>query len=144
MISEYDAVKKILDSNHVTDIDDIEYGGECFDELMDYFADEMPYGVKKARTGMPDEWIYDKLIDLGFDKEEEFNGWASQMNRKRKFKVSKKEDEWKFSKWDGPPYSYSVKVNGKLKRMSGFDVEHIQHQLYPRKATMIRKVKDEE
>ena len=36
---------------------------------MDYFADEMPYGVKKARTGMPDEWIYDKLIDLGFDKE---------------------------------------------------------------------------
>ena len=67
MISEYDAVKKILDSNHVTDIDDIEYGGECFDELMDYFADEMPYGVKKARTGMPDEWIYDKLIDLGFD-----------------------------------------------------------------------------
>ena len=68
MISEYDAVKKILDSNHVTDIDDIEYGGECFDELMDYFADEMPYGVKKARTGMPDEWIYDKLCDLGFDE----------------------------------------------------------------------------
>ena len=67
MISEYDAVKKILDSNHITDIDDIEYGGECFDELMDYFADEMPYGVKKARTGMPDEWIYEKLCDLGFD-----------------------------------------------------------------------------
>jgi hypothetical protein len=38
------------------------------------------------------------------------------MNRKRKFKVSKKEDEWKFSKWDGPPYSYSVKVNGKKGR----------------------------
>ena len=67
MISEYEAIKKILDSNHITDIDDIEYGGECFDELMDYFADEMPYGVKKARTGMPDEWIYEKLCDLGFD-----------------------------------------------------------------------------
>ena len=66
------------------------------------------------------------------------------MNRKRKFKVSKKEDEWKFSKWDGPPYSYSVKVNGKIKLMSGFDVEHIQNQLKPRKDTMIRKVKDEE
>ena len=66
------------------------------------------------------------------------------MNRKRKFKVSKKEDEGKFSIWDGPPYSYSVKVNGTLKRMSGFDVEHIQNQLYPRKATMIRKVKDED
>ena len=69
MISEYEAVKKILDSNNVTDIEEIEYGGECFDELMDYFADEMPYGVMKARTGMPDEWIFDKLCELGFDKE---------------------------------------------------------------------------
>ena len=68
-MSEYDAVKKILDSNNVTDIEEIEYGGECFDELMDYYADEMPYGVMKARDGMPDEWIIDKLIDLGIDKE---------------------------------------------------------------------------
>ena len=37
--------------------------------MMDYFADEMPYGVMKARTGMPDEWIFDKLCELGFDKE---------------------------------------------------------------------------
>ena len=69
-MSEYDAVKKILDVNNVTDIEEIEYGGECFDDLMDYYADEMPYGVKKARTGMPDEWIYDKLCDLGFDKDQ--------------------------------------------------------------------------
>ena len=71
MISEYEAVKKILDANGITDIDIVEYGSECFDELMDYYADEMPYGVMKARTGMPDEWIYDKLCDLGFDKEEQ-------------------------------------------------------------------------
>jgi hypothetical protein len=71
MISEYEAVKKILDANGITDIDEVEYGSECFDELMDYYADEMPYGVMKARTGMPDEWIYDKLCDLGFDKEEQ-------------------------------------------------------------------------
>ena len=70
-MSEYNAVKKILDANHITDIDEIEYGSECFDELMDYYADEMPYGVMKARTGMPDEWIYDKLCDLGFDKTSE-------------------------------------------------------------------------
>ena len=70
MISEYEAVKKILDSNNVTDIEEIEYGGECFDGLMDYYADEMPYGVMKARTGMPDEWIYDKLCELGFDKDQ--------------------------------------------------------------------------
>ena len=69
MPGDYEAVKKILDSNDITDIDDLEYGKDAFDELMDYYADEMPYGVMKARTGMPDEWIYDKLIDLGFDKE---------------------------------------------------------------------------
>ena len=69
MPGDYEAVKKILESNNITNIEDIEYGGECFDELMDYFADEMPYGVMKARTGMPDEWIYDKLADLGFEEE---------------------------------------------------------------------------
>jgi hypothetical protein len=25
----------------------------------------MPYGVMKARTGMPDEWIIDRVYDLG-------------------------------------------------------------------------------
>jgi len=67
MISEYDEVKKILDQNNVTDIEDIEYGGECFDDLFSYWADqgEIPYGVMKARTGMPDEWIIDRVYDLG-------------------------------------------------------------------------------
>ena len=69
MPGDYEAVKKILESNNISNIEDIEYGGECFDELMDYFADEMPYGVMKARTGMPDEWIHEKLCDLGFEKE---------------------------------------------------------------------------
>ena len=73
MISEYDEVKKILDTNEVTDLDQIEYGSEVYEDLYNYFANsgEMPYGVMKARTGMPDEWIYDKLCDLGFDKEEQ-------------------------------------------------------------------------
>ena len=31
---------------------------------------EMPYGVMKARTGMPDEWIADRLYDLKLIKEE--------------------------------------------------------------------------
>ena len=69
MITESEQIMKILQSNGITDLDDIEYGSKCYDELMDYFADEMPYGVMKARTGMPDEWIIDKLIDLGVDKE---------------------------------------------------------------------------
>lgn len=29
--------------------------------LCEYYADEMPYGVMKARTGDPDEWIYHRL-----------------------------------------------------------------------------------
>ena len=37
---------------------------------MDYYADEMPYGVQKARTGMPDEWIWAKLCELGFTETE--------------------------------------------------------------------------
>jgi hypothetical protein len=69
MITESEQIMKILRSNDITDLDDIEYGSQCFDELMDHFADEMPYGVMKARTGMPDEWIIDRLIDLGIDKE---------------------------------------------------------------------------
>ena len=67
MISEYDEVKKILDQNDITDADQIEYGSEVFEELMDYYmsSGEMPYGVMKARTGMPDEWIMDRIYDLG-------------------------------------------------------------------------------
>ena len=69
MISEADTILKILQSNGITDLDEIEYGSQCYDELMDYYADEMPYGVQKARTGMPDEWIIDRLIDLGVEVE---------------------------------------------------------------------------
>ena len=69
MISEYDKVMQILKKYNIRDLEEIEYGKDCFDELLDYFADEMPYGVMKARDGMPDEWIIDRLIDLGIDKE---------------------------------------------------------------------------
>jgi len=72
MISEYDEVKQILIKNNITDIEEIEYGGEAFSDLFEYYSsdpDGMPYGVQKARTGMPDEWIYERLCDLGFDKE---------------------------------------------------------------------------
>ena len=66
-MSEYDEVKKILDINNVTDIEEIEYGSEVYEDLYNYFANsgEMPYGVMKARTGMPDEWIIDRVDDLG-------------------------------------------------------------------------------
>ncbi len=39
----------------------------AFEKLFEYFAFEaceMPYGVAKARTGCPDEWILDYLQEL--------------------------------------------------------------------------------
>ena len=72
MMSEYDEVKKILDQNDVTELDQIEYGSEVSEDLFSYYMNsgEMPYGVMKARTGMPDEWIIDRVYDLGLIKEE--------------------------------------------------------------------------
>ena len=34
-MSEYDEVKKILDMNGVTDLDQIEYGSEVYEDLYD-------------------------------------------------------------------------------------------------------------
>ena len=37
-----------------------------YDKLYAYYASDMPYGVAKARTGDPDEWILNRLEeDLG-------------------------------------------------------------------------------
>jgi hypothetical protein len=45
-----------------TDIFDSGY----YTKLFDYYVHEMPYGVAKARTGDPDQWILDRLEeDLG-------------------------------------------------------------------------------
>ena len=72
MMSEYDEVKKILEQNDVTELDQIEYGSEVYEDLFSYYMNsgEMPYGVMKARTGMPDEWIIDRVYDLGLIREE--------------------------------------------------------------------------
>jgi hypothetical protein len=49
------------------EVADFEAGAELdndlFDALYDYYFDDMPYGVKKARTGDPHEWISDRLAD---------------------------------------------------------------------------------
>ena len=71
--SEYDEVKAILANNDVTDIDQIEYGSEVYEDLFGYYMDsgEMPYDVAKARADvMPDEWIADRLYDMKLIKEE--------------------------------------------------------------------------
>ena len=76
-----DEVKAILDKHGIKSTDDIEYGGEAFSDLFDYFSsdpDEMPYGVQKARTGMPDEWIADRIYDLGILTEAPFQKKQAQ------------------------------------------------------------------
>ena len=44
--------------------------------------------------------------------------------------------------YTGPPYSWRVLVDGKWRKMSGFDEEHIQNQLAPKKAKKILKIND--
>ena len=34
-------------------------------DLYEHFQEDMPYGTQKARTGDPDEFIYDALENLG-------------------------------------------------------------------------------
>ena len=41
------------------------YDTPLYQELMDYYADEMPYGTMKARDGDPIQYINDELDDLG-------------------------------------------------------------------------------
>ena len=66
MKSEYDTVKAILIKHDVLhkDIDQLD-GEELMQDLYTHFQEEMPYGTQKARTGDPDEYIYDKLEDMG-------------------------------------------------------------------------------
>ena len=73
MRTEYDEVKEILIKHEVTDLDQIEYGSEVYDDLFDYYmsSGEMPYGIMKAREGEPDVWIVDRIFEMGLLKEEE-------------------------------------------------------------------------
>ena len=80
MRTEYDEVKEIL-VKHDVDLDgDVEkfmdtivYGADepLFMELFDYFIGEMPYDVAKGRADvMSDEWIVDRIQEIGLIKEE--------------------------------------------------------------------------
>ena len=66
MSEEYEVVKKILIKHDVLhkDIDQLD-DPILMQDLYMHFQDQMPYGTQKARTGDPDEFIYDALQDLG-------------------------------------------------------------------------------
>ena len=65
MNEEYEVVKKILIKHDVLhkDIDQLDCE-ELMQDLYMHFQDQMPYGTQKARTGDPDEFIYDALENL--------------------------------------------------------------------------------
>jgi len=55
------------------EVKDFQEGGDLnehlFDALYDYYFDEMPYGVKKARDGDPFEWVSERLAqELGINE----------------------------------------------------------------------------
>ena len=59
-----EAWKKVLDDGDIYDDTDL------YSDLYEYFLEDMPYGVQKARTGDPVEWITDRLDGIGaFEKE---------------------------------------------------------------------------
>ena len=76
MTSEYDEIKQILIKHDALgmDIDQlVEYGEPLYEELFGYYMDsgEMPYDVMKGRADvMSDEWIVDRIQEIGLIKEE--------------------------------------------------------------------------
>ena len=64
--NEYEKVKAILIKHDVLhmDIDQLD-DEKLMEDLYKHFQEQMPYGTQKARDGDPDEFIYDKLEDMG-------------------------------------------------------------------------------
>jgi len=55
--AEWNDLKRCLEGN-------LDLYMDCeklFVNLCDYYADEMPYGTAKARTGDPDVWILERI-----------------------------------------------------------------------------------
>jgi len=67
---EYDQVLEILQKYpeayaKILDDGDIYDNEKLYDELYEYFLEDMPYGTAKARDGDPVEWITEHLDYLG-------------------------------------------------------------------------------
>ena len=95
---EADEVKAILAKHGVSSIDDMELDGELYQDLFDYYSDEMPW-TQKARDGDPMDWIITRLDDLGMvestseqknSEEVEDTDLESELDRLRKLANIKK------------------------------------------------------
>ena len=85
MKTEYDEVKAILKKHNCLnkDLEDLD-DPKLMEDLYGYFqsSGDMPYGIQKARTGDPDEWIADRLYELELvydeDKANDYNAECVQ------------------------------------------------------------------
>ena len=66
-MTNVDAVKKIIGSDSITENE----FDNVFEDLYNYFLNsgEMPYGVAKARTGDPMNWVFEQLDGMGLIKD---------------------------------------------------------------------------
>lgn len=99
---EKEEVQQIL-NKHQADFDKVKAGDSLmnqknlYSDLFSYYMDsgEMPYGTMKARDGDPEEWILDRLEDMGlmetvqeaptsspFDNPEDFANWLRKTHKK--------------------------------------------------------------
>ena len=69
---EHDAVQAIL-QKYPEALKGDEFDEGCFDELFTHFTNsgEMPAGTAEGRDGDPEEWIFQKLTELGLVNPEE-------------------------------------------------------------------------
>ncbi|MBC8550113.1 MAG: hypothetical protein H8D23_10710 [Candidatus Brocadiales bacterium] len=69
ILSKYpDELNRFMDGESLSDV------GMFGEEIYDYYvlSGDMPYGVAKARTGDPDEWIFAQLEQLDLPIEEQY------------------------------------------------------------------------
>ena len=59
-MSVFDIVPRAIAISMICGDTDIFRSG-YYDKLFDFYMPELPYGIAKARTGDPDQWILDRL-----------------------------------------------------------------------------------
>lgn len=58
-------IEKILNENDFSDLYDYIFAeSDAPTWLYDYYSDEMPYGIQKARDGDPGEWLNERLEEI--------------------------------------------------------------------------------
>ena len=67
--NEYNEIQEILKKTGTTEWSPeqlVDMSEPVYEDLFGYYMNsgDMPYGIQKARTGMPDVWICDRLTEL--------------------------------------------------------------------------------